>query len=442
MKRWIKNATIVNENQTFVGSVVIDGDVITDVFAGSKEVIADEVIDASGLLLFPGVIDDQVHFREPGLTHKGDIYSEARAAVAGGITSYMEMPNTNPQTTTIEELEKKYQRAAEVSLANYSFYIGATNNNIDEVLKADPKTVCGIKSFLGSSTGNMLIEGEGLKTLFKHAHMLVAAHCEEESIVKANSEVFREKYGENVPIESHPLIRSVEACYTSSAKAIELASKYGTRLHILHVSTAAEMELFSLGRVEDKQITSEVCVHHLWFDDRDYAKYGSRIKWNPAIKSETDKLALQEAVNSGKIDIVATDHAPHTLQEKSNSYFNAPSGGPLVQHSLPVMLEMVKNGVFTYEKVVEKMCHLPAVLFNVIERGFIRKGYKADLILVDPNGKWTVSPNNTYYKCGWSPFDGSVFSHCVTHTFVNGGLVYHNGTFNEKEKGKRLTFNR
>lgn len=442
MKRIIQNATIVNEGETFSGHVLIENDLIAKISTEPITEAADEVINANGFLLLPGVIDDQVHFREPGLTHKGEIYTEARAAVAGGVTSYMEMPNTNPQTTTIEALNDKYTRAAEVSLANYSFYMGATNTNIDEVLKADPRTVCGIKCFMGSSTGNMLVEGNGLETLFKQAHMLVATHNEEEAIIQENMRLYREKYGEDVPVEAHPLIRSAEACYASSAKAIDLATKFGTRLHILHLSTAREMELFSPGDVLQKKITNEVCVHHLWFDDRDYIKYGNRIKWNPAVKSKTDRKALRDAVNSGKIDVVATDHAPHTLEEKANSYFKAPSGGPLVQHSLVIMLELVRKGVFTYHKVVEKMCHLPAVLFQVEKRGFIREGYKADLVLVNPNNPWVVAPSNILYKCGWSPIEGRTMSHQVTHTFVNGNLVYCQGEICETSRGERLMFNR
>lgn len=442
MKTLIKNTTIINEGKTFTGYVLINNDIIEDITEGQTDIDADKIIDASGMLLIPGVIDDQVHFREPGLTHKAEIYTEAKAAVAGGVTSYMEMPNTNPQTITIDLLEEKYARAAEVSLANYSFYIGATNNNIDEVLKADPKTVCGIKCFMGSSTGNMLVEGEGLENLFEKAHMIVTTHCEEEAIVKANTEAYREKYGEDVPIKCHPEIRSAKACYTSSAKAIALAKKHGTRLHILHLTTADEMSLFENGEPDNKQITSEVCVHHLWFDDKDYEEKGTFIKWNPAVKTENDKLALREALKNNKIDVVATDHAPHTLEEKTNTYFKAPSGGPLVQHSLVTMLEMVNQGVFSYEMVVDKMCHAPAKLFSVENRGFIRKGYKADLVLVSPNSKWEVSAENIYSKCGWSPFTGQQFKHKVEKTFVNGNLVYDNGKFDEINKGERLTFKR
>jgi len=354
----------------------------------------------------------------------------------------MEMPNTLPQTTTNILLEEKYARASEVSLANYSFYIGATNNNLDEIVKADPKKVCGIKCFMGSSTGNMLVEGDGLENLFKYAHMIVATHNEEESIIQENIRKYKALYGEEVPCQAHPLIRSAEACFVSSAKAIDLAIKMNTRLHLLHLSTAREMELFSPGNVQAKQITNEVCVHHLWFDDRDYKKLGKFIKWNPAIKSESDKLALRAAVNSGIIDIVATDHAPHTLEEKANSYFKAPSGGPLVQHSLLAMLELVRQSVFTYEKVVEKMCHLPALLFQVEKRGFLREGYKADLVLIDPSSSWEVNQGNILYKCKWSPFEGVRFSHRIHSTYVNGNLVYNQGEFHESARGERLFFTR
>jgi len=438
----IQNATIINEGKRVTASLLIQDEVIKMISPSKIDIPADIIIDASGLLLIPGVIDDQVHFREPGLTHKGDIYSEAKAGIAGGVTSFMEMPNTNPQTVTIEHLEEKYKRASEVSLANYSFYIGATNNNLDEVLKTDPKNVCGIKCFMGSSTGNMLVEGDGLKELFRNAHMLVATHNEEESVIQSNIKLFREKYGEDVPVSCHPLIRSAEACYKSTAKAIDLATKYNTRLHTLHLSTAKEMELFTTGNPANKLITNEVCVHHLWFDDRDYQKLGNKIKWNPAIKSEADKIALQEAVNSGKIDIVATDHAPHTQDEKNNSYFKCPSGGPLLQHSLPAMLELASMGIFTIEKVVEKMCHLPAILFDIADRGFIREGFKADLVLIDPKSNWTVTSENILYKCGWSPFEGTMFSNSIHSTFVNGHLVYNKGIFNEDKKGQRLIFNR
>jgi dihydroorotase len=442
MKTLIKNASIVNEGKTFKASVLINNDIIEQIITGDALPKCDQTIDAEGLLLFPGVIDDQVHFREPGLTHKADIYTESKAAVAGGITSFMEMPNTNPQTVTIDLLEQKFEKAAQVSLANFSFYIGATNNNIDEVLKADPTKVCGIKCFMGSSTGNMLVEGEGLTTLFKNAHMLVATHCEEEAIIKANTEKYFQKYGENVPIECHPKIRSAKACFQSTSKAVELALKYNTRLHVLHLSTAIELDLFIKGDINNKRISNEVCVHHLWFDDNDYAKKGSLIKWNPAVKTEHDKHSLQKALQTGLIDVVATDHAPHTLDEKNNSYFKAPSGGPLVQHSLVAMLEMVKNETFSYELVVEKMCHHPAIIFNVKNRGYIREGYKADLVLISANDDWNVNKSNILYKCGWSPFEGQNFSHKVVSTFVNGKQVYINGEFDETQKGERLQFDR
>lgn len=447
MKTLIKKARIINEGRIFDGAVLIDGDFIARVFEGKN--VPDEwanganVIDASGQYLIPGVIDDQVHFREPGLTHKGEIATESRAAVAGGVTSYMEMPNTNPQAVTHEILEAKYQRAAEVSAANYSFYMGATNDNLAEVLKTDGQNVCGIKIFMGSSTGNMLVDKEDvLSEIFRNTKLLVATHCEDEPTIIRNTAAYREKYGEYVPISAHPKIRSAEACFKSSAKAVELAAKFGTRLHVLHISTADEMKLFSQGPVENKHITAEVCVHHLWFDEHDYISKGTLIKWNPAIKSAEDKAALWEALRTDKIDVVATDHAPHTLQEKEHSYFKAPSGGPLVQHSLPAMLEMSKKGLISAEKVIEKMCHAPADLFRIDRRGYVREGYYADLVLVDPASSWVVSPENILYKCGWSPFEGTSFSHEVTHTFVNGELVYANGNVISGRVGMRLAFNR
>jgi dihydroorotase len=447
MKTLIKNARIINEGRIFSGAVLIDGELIAKVF--TSEIIPDEfihgstVIDAKGKYLIPGAIDDQVHFREPGLTHKGEIATESRAAVAGGVTSYMEMPNTNPQAVTQEILEQKYLRAAEVSSANYSFYMGATNNNLDEVLKTNGADVCGIKIFMGSSTGNMLVDNEDvLSEIFRNTKLLVATHCEDEPTIIRNTAVYREKYGEFVPISAHPKIRSAEACFKSTSKAVELATKFGTRLHVLHLSTADEMKLFSTGPVAQKHITAEVCVHHLWFDEHDYITLGNLIKWNPAIKSAADKAALWEALLTDKIDVVATDHAPHTLLEKDHSYFKAPSGGPLVQHSLTAMLEMSKNGLIPLEKVIEKMCHAPADLFRIDRRGYIREGYYADLVLVDPNQSWTVSHENILYKCGWSPFDGIEFSNRVTHTFVNGELVYTDGKVISEIQGKRLKFNR
>ncbi|WP_319499606.1 dihydroorotase [uncultured Draconibacterium sp.] len=446
MKTLIKDATIVNEGLKFKGSVLIDGEKIEKIFPHVVPADFDtsqiEVIDATGLLLIPGAIDDQVHFREPGLTHKGEIATESKAAAAGGVTTYMEMPNTNPQAVTQEELQKKFDRAAEVSAVNYSFYMGATNDNLQEVLKTDPTKVCGIKVFMGSSTGNMLVDDDAtLSEIFKHAPTLVATHCEDEATIKANTEIARQRYGENVPISRHCHIRSDEACYKSSSKAVELASKFDTRLHILHLSSAKEMSLFSPGKVSDKKITAEVCVHHLWFDERDYIDYGTRIKWNPSVKCEKDKVALWEALLADKIDVIATDHAPHTLEEKNNSYFKAPSGGPLVQHSLVAMLELSKKGFISIEKVIEKMCHAPADLFRVNKRGYIREGYFADLVLVDPNKSWIVAPENILYKCGWAPFERTEFSNQVVSTFVNGLKVYDDNRIIHTNYGQAVTFN-
>ncbi|TAJ14276.1 dihydroorotase [Marinilabiliaceae bacterium JC017] len=443
----IKNASIVNEGQTFTGSVLIKDGIIAKVI---KEDITDErpfeaerIIDASGKLLIPGVIDDQVHFREPGLTHKADIYTESRAAVAGGVTSFMEMPNTNPQTTTLKALEDKFDLAAQKSAANYSFYMGATNDNLDEILKADPTKICGVKVFMGSSTGNMLVDSnETLARIFAEVPLLITTHCEDEGTIRDNTTIYKNKFGEDLPFRYHPVIRSVEACYISSSKAVELAHKHGARLHVLHLSSQKELSLFdNTIPLKDKKVTGEVCVHHLWFTDNDYEKYGSRIKWNPAVKSQLDRDALREGLISGKLDVVATDHAPHTLAEKNNTYFKAPSGGPLVQHSLPLMLEMVRQGIFTYELVIDKMCHAPATLYNVNKRGFIREGYHADLALVDPASDWQVSAGNILYKCGWSPFEGTSFSHKVTHTIINGKVVYEDGQINDII-GQRLTFDR
>lgn len=446
MKTLIKNARIVNEGRIFSGALLIDGEFIAKVYSGEPnldEIKGAAVIDANGQYLIPGAIDDQVHFREPGLTHKGEIATESKAAVAGGVTSYMEMPNTNPQAVTQEILEQKYQRAAEVSAANYSFYMGATNDNLAEVLKTDSSSVCGIKIFMGSSTGNMLVDNEEvLSEIFRNTKLLVATHCEDEPTIIRNTALFREKYGEFVPLSAHPKIRSAEACFKSSSKAVELATKFGTRLHVLHLSTSDEMKLFSAGNVKDKLITAEVCVHHLWFDEHDYMTLGNRIKWNPAIKSADDKAALWEALRNNKIDVVATDHAPHTLQEKEHSYFKAPSGGPLVQHSLTAMLEMSKKGLISVERVIEKMCHAPADLFRINRRGYIREGYYADLVLIDSARQWVVSPENILYKCGWSPFEGMSFSHQVTATFVNGCLVYAEGEIVSENIGKRLLFDR
>jgi dihydroorotase len=392
----------------------------------------------------PGVIDDQVHFREPGLTHKGDIYSESRAAVAGGVTSFMDMPNTNPQTINIDILNEKYRIGSENSLTNYSFYLGATNTNIDEVLNVDKTSVCGIKLFMGSSTGNMLVDNENaLRELFAKATLPVTVHCEDEPMIRKNSEIYKEKYGEDVPVKMHPLIRSREACFRSSSHAVNLAKEYNTRLHILHLSTADELKLFSNALpLYQKKITGEVCIHHLWFDESSYEKLGNLIKWNPAIKTRFDRDALINGVNNDIIDIIATDHAPHTLTEKRNSYFKAPSGGPLIQHSLVVMLELWHRKIFSLEKIVEKMCHNPAILFNIRNRGFIREGYQADLCLVDPASPWSVSKDNILYKCGWSPFEGVTFQSKVVKTIVNGIIVYDNGVINEEYRGQRLMFDR
>jgi len=445
MKTLIKNATIINEGFKFKGSVLIEGEKIKKIFPqivpSDFDLTDVEIVDASGLYLIPGVIDDQVHFREPGLTHKGDIYSESRAAVAGGVTTYMEMPNTKPQAVNQEILEEKYKRASEVSAANFSFYMGATNDNLDEVLKTNPEKVCGLKVFMGSSTGNMLVDDENtLSEIFKNAPTLVATHCEDEKTILKNIEIARGRYGENVPMSRHAHIRSDEACYISSSKAAELASKFGTRLHVLHLSSAKEMSLFNSGKVTEKKITAEVCVHHLWFDDLDYLTLGTKIKWNPSIKTRKDKEALWEALLSDKIDVIATDHAPHTLEEKNNTYFKAPSGGPLVQHSLVAMLEMSKKGFISIEKVIQKMCHAPADLFRIEKRGYIREGYFADLVLVDPNQSWIVSPENILYKCGWSPFEGVEFSNKVVATFVNGEQVFSNDGILKTILGSRISF--
>jgi dihydroorotase len=442
----IKNGTIINEGKSFHSDLLIIDELISaiGVIDYKKIPASTRVIDATGLLLMPGVIDDQVHFREPGLTHKGDIHSESRAAVAGGVTSFMDMPNTNPQTVSVEILNQKYIIGSENSLANYSFYIGATNNNLNEVMNVDPGKVCGIKLFMGSSTGNMLVDDEtALKELFSKALIPVTAHCEDEPTIRKNSEIYRLKYGDDVPVSMHPLIRSREACYLSSSHAVNLAKEYNTRLHILHLSTADELKLFSnelpLNR---KRITGEVCVHHLWFEESSYDELGNMIKWNPAIKTRFDRDALINGVNNNIIDIVATDHAPHTLEEKKNSYFKAPSGGPLVQHTLVAMLELWHRKIFSLGKIVEMMCHNPAILFNIKKRGFIREGYKADLCLVNPESSWTVTRENILYKCGWSPFEDQTFSSKVVYTIINGTVVFDNGVINEDYRGQRLLFER
>ena len=443
----IKNGIIVNEGVQFDGHIIVKDNIIervsSDKYIGD-ETIFSRVIDANGSYVMPGVIDDQVHFREPGLTYKAEIATESRAAVAGGITSYMEMPNTNPPTTTIEALNDKFNRASEVSLANYSFYFGANNHNFNLFDKLDTSRVCGIKVFMGSSTGDMLVDKqEALKVIFETAPTLVATHCEAEEVVKANMALYKSLYADkNAPTSIHPLIRSAEACYLSTAKAIELATKYGTKLHVLHLSTAREMELFSSAPLSEKSITAEVCVHHLWFDDSDYESKGNLIKWNPAIKTSDDRAALRNALISGKIDIVATDHAPHTLDEKMRGYFDAPSGGPLVQHSLLAMLQMGsgENKVFEIVDIVKKMCHNPADLYKVIKRGYLREGYFADIAIVKIGEDYSVNSSNILSKCGWSPFDGYTFRNSVSHTLVNGNIVFENGEINNSYRGTELKF--
>ncbi|MDD4452573.1 MAG: dihydroorotase [Proteiniphilum sp.] len=443
----IHKATFINEGASYTGSLLLEGERIARIF--TEEVpenlmnACKEVIDARGLYLIPGVIDDQVHFRDPGLTHKGDLYTESRAAVAGGVTSFMEMPNTNPQTVTMDALDRKMESAAAKSAANFSFYLGATNDNIAELKKVNPQKVCGVKVFMGASTGNMLVDNDStLRRIFAEVDILIATHCEKEEIIRANMESYRKKLGEELPIAIHPLIRSAEACYRSSAQAIELADKYGTRLHVLHLSTAREMALFSAAPLEEKKITAEVCVHHLWFSDQDYERLGARIKWNPAIKSESDREALRQALTTGKLDVVATDHAPHLLSEKEGGAMKAASGGPLVQHSLQVMLQLAENGILTREQVVEKMCHAPARLYRIRERGFIREGYFADLVLVDPAKPYTVTSQNILYKCGWSPFEGETFGATVVKTFVNGQLLWDGKNVTDSIFGSPLAFDR
>ena len=439
----IKNAQIVNEGKIYKSDVLIENQIIKEI-ANNINIDVDRIIDAERLHLLPGVIDDQVHFREPGLTHKANIYTESKAAVAGGITSFMEMPNTNPQALTQELLEDKYKIASKTSIANYSFFMGASNDNLEEVLKTNPKNVGAIKIFMGSSTGNMLVDNKNvLEEIFSKSPMLIAVHCEDEEIIQKNIDAAKEKYGEEVPISEHPNIRSAEACFKSSSIAVELAKKHNTRLHVFHISTEKEIELFDNKlSLKEKRITAEVCIHHLWFDESRYEEKGTLIKWNPAVKRDNDKDALLQALLDGKLDVIATDHAPHTLEEKSNNYFNAPSGGPLVQHALPAILELVKNGKISLAKVVEKMCHNPAICFRVEKRGYIREGYFADLVLVDLNNPWEVNKENILYKCGWSPFEGEIFNSKITHTLVNGHIAYEHGKFDESKNGIRLTFDR
>ena len=440
----IRNATIINEGASYKGSVLIKNERIVEIYTDQvpEEISSrSQIIEANNLYLIPGVIDDQVHFREPGLTHKGDIRSESRAAIAGGVTSYMEMPNTNPQTISIDAWKQKTELAHGKSFANYAFYLGATNDNLAELKKADSKNLCGIKIFMGASTGNMLVDDKkALQAIFAEVDMLIATHCEKESIIRENIEKYTKEFGEDIPIKYHPLIRSAEACYESSAEAIELADRYGARLHVLHLSTGQEMRLFDAKPLSKKKITAEVCVHHLWFNDEDYERFGSRIKWNPAVKTERDRHDLRQALLEGKLDVIATDHAPHTLEEKEGGALKAASGGPLVQHSLQMMMQLVSDNIFSKEQVVEKLCHAPAKLFGVKDRGFIREGYFADLVLVDPNKPYTVSSDNILYKCGWSPLERETLSSSINTTILNGKVVFHNGEVMGEPSGQVLEF--
>lgn len=444
----IQNALIINEGKRFTGCIKIQGKLIESVYEGvprpEDKAQGCTIIDASGKWVIPGAIDDQVHFREPGLTHKGDLYTEPKAAVAGGITSFMEMPNTRPSATTQDLLAAKYVIAAEKSLANYSFFIGASNSNLEDVLLTDPKNVCGVKVFMGSSTGDLLVDNQtALENLFRECKLLIALHCEDDLMIKQNAENHKKIYGENIPPEFHPVIRNEEACYKSSSLAVELATKYNTRIHILHISTAKELSLFRNDIPStEKRITSEACVHHLWFSDEDYKTKKNLIKWNPAVKKASDRAAIQQAVIDGRIDVLATDHAPHTLEEKNRPYFSSPSGGPLVQHALPALFELAAKGIFTPELIVQRYCHAPADLFKIEKRGYLRPGYYADIVILDPESSFRVSVDNLLYKCQWSPFEGTSFRTSIHKTFVNGHLVYDQGNFNETERGMRLSFNR
>jgi dihydroorotase len=442
MKILIKNANIINEGEIINANVLIENQYISKIFTKTDiDIKADKIIDAKEKYLIPGVIDDQVHFREPGLTHKGNIFSESRAAAAGGVTSFMEMPNTNPATTTLDLLNDKFNIAAEKSLVNYSFYFGADNNNINQIQNINPKKVPGVKIFLGSSTGNLLVSNQDIiKEIFSNSPVLCAIHSENDEIINRNLNKYKFFYGEHIPFHLHPEIRSVEACYSSTYRAIEIAEKTNCRLHILHISTEKELELLSQNKIEEKKITAEVCTHHLWFNRDDYKKYESKIKWNPAIKYESDRLALINALKTGKIDIVATDHAPHTLEEKNNNYCNAPSGGPLVQHSLQAMIQLSKQKYFSLTDVVKYMCHNPADLFRINKRGYIREGYFADLALIDIDAKYTVNKENILYKCGWSPFEEQVFDSMVITTFVNGQIVFDNGQIIENKSAMPLEY--
>lgn len=441
----IKNAKIVNEGKIIEGDVLIENEYIVEIAQSiSPKLASSKIIDAEGSFLIPGAIDDQVHFREPGLTHKGDIASESRAAIAGGITSFIEQPNTVPNAVTQEILEEKYKIAAKSSYANYSFMMGGTNDNLEEILKTNPKNVAGLKLFLGSSTGDMLVDSSAaLEKIFSNTKLLIAVHSEDEATVKANLEKYKLQYGDDIPVKFHPEIRSVEACYKSTVKIIELAKRTGARLHVFHISTAKELDLFTNKiPLEEKQITAEVCIHHLWFSDEDYATKGNLIKWNPAVKSVDDRKALWKALLDDRIDVIATDHAPHKLEEKNQLYTKAPSGGPLVQHAVVAMFEAYHQGKISVEKIVEKMCHNPAIIFKIEKRGFIKEGFYADLVIVNPGLPWNVKKENILAKCGWSPFEGFTFKSRITHTFVNGELVYQNFKVKDIPVGKRLLFNR
>lgn len=442
-KTLLKNGKIVNEGVICEVDVLLDGDTISKISNDISDSNA-TVMDLEGKYILPGIIDDQVHFREPGLTHKGNISSESRAAVAGGITTFMEQPNTNPQTTTIKKLEEKFSVANKTSFANYSFLFGGTNDNLEELKRLDKNACSGIKLFLGSSTGNMLVDDEVvIENIFRNTEMVISAHCEDENTIRENLAKYKSEYGDDIPIKYHPIIRSEEACYISSSRAIALAKKTGARLHVFHLSTGKETDLFRNDiPLEEKKITAEVCIHHLWFSDKDYQDKGTLIKWNPAVKTSTDRETLWQALLDDRIDVIATDHAPHLLSEKNNVYTKAPSGGPLVQHALPAMLEKHLEGVISLEKIVEKMSHNPAKLFQIEKRGFLREGYFADLTVVDLKAPWQVSKENIYYKCGWSPFEGNTFQSKVSHTFVNGHLAFSEGKLSEKRNAKRLTFNR
>lgn len=440
----LKNGQIVNEGKSFYGDLLIRNGIIERIDSRIENTINAEEIDAEEKLILPGCIDDQVHFREPGLTHKATIATESRAAVAGGITSFMEMPNTVPSAVTIEKLEEKYAIAAKSSLANYSFYLGTTNSNIEEIKRVNPETICGVKIFMGSSTGDMLVDDpKALEDIFHYSPAIITTHCEDDPMIKENFQKFVKEYGEELPAKFHPLIRSEEACYKSSAYAVSLAKKYNSRLHILHISTAKELELFQNDiPLKNKRITAEACVHHLWFTDKDYDTKGNFIKWNPAVKSENDRAKIWAAVLDNRIDVIATDHAPHTLEEKNQLYFKAPSGGPLVQHALLAMLEKNRQGLISIERIVEKMAHAPAILFRVKNRGFLREGYFADVVMVDPKKSQQVTKSNLLYKCGWSPFDGITFSSSIERTFINGNIAFENQSIVECGSGSRLSFHK